>query len=126
MITESHYKYVDPGHINEMADGDDDFILQIIEIYLTTIPDNVNKLSEIAAGNDYANIIFYTHKLRGSLNFIGGKPLIETLDKIDELCNAQTALPTIRELVKEVSVISKHIITELLEIKQQVEAANAG
>jgi HPt (histidine-containing phosphotransfer) domain-containing protein len=126
MIAGNPYHYVDTEYINEMADGDDEFIVQVIDIYLSTIPLNIQKLVDAAAGTDYAEIIFCTHKLRGSFNFIGGKPLIAALDKIDELCNAQTALPTIRTLANEVVTISAHITSELNDIVRHIHQDGRG
>jgi len=125
MVRCNEYKYVDPGHLNEMANGEDDFILQVIELFLAAMPDNTCMLTETVAGDNYPEIIFYTHKIRGSLNFIGAPQLIDILDKIDELCEAQTGLPEIRILATEVLAISTEIITELHDVKQQLMTASA-
>lgn len=121
MKPENNYEHIDLETIYEMADGEDDFIIQIIGVYLTSIPESMAKLKEATESNDTENIVFYVHKLKGSYNFIGCTELTDIFLKIEEHCSLGNCNQDLKNLVAEVEVLNKKVTVELQDVLDKVQ-----
>lgn len=121
MSAGKQYSYINTGYINELTDGDKEFIEQIISACLTELPDNLQKLTTAVNTNNTEHIRFYSHKLKGSFLFIGSEHLgksfatMEAYSKDAEnyyqipslfwtaLGEARKAMEELKDLLKDVS-----------------------
>ena len=112
-MTDYNYEYLDMEYIHDMADGDDDFLVHIIGVYLRTIPDDVQKLVEVSEQKDIAQVVFYAHKLKGSFNFIGCHKMTDVFDKMEATCAYPDQHHLIPAMVATVVDISNKTTKEL-------------
>ena len=57
--------------INEMADGDEDFILSIIGVFLEEVPHDLADLEKAIAADDVENAYKLAHKLKPNMDILG-------------------------------------------------------
>lgn len=120
MTPQNKYKLIDLEFINEMADGDDQFVLNIIEVYKVSVPNALQHLKESIATEDAEGVVFYIHKLKGSFYFIGVSKLTEIFTAIEESMLTDDALDKVKEMLPQIEQIIDESTAELKELKQEI------
>ncbi len=73
--------------IKEMADGDEDFILSVITVFLEEVPQDLEDLEKAIGEGDYDNVYQLAHKIKPNVDLLGMEQTraialeIETLGK---------------------------------------------
>jgi HPt (histidine-containing phosphotransfer) domain-containing protein len=92
--------YIDLSTISEIADGDEEFMLEIIGNYLTTVSESSSELHEAILDRNENKIIFFAHKLKGSFAFVGVEKLHRLASEIEANASApDELLPLFREMM---------------------------
>lgn len=81
-----HLNYPEPDltYLNEMAEGDENFIKEIIEIFLKTCPESLILLQSYTSLGDHEKLKFVAHKLLPELTFVGILSAIPDVEKISK------------------------------------------
>ena len=107
-MSSDNYKHINLEAINDIADGDAEFVREIIGNYLSTISDSIRGLNEAVADDNAERIVFFAHKLKGTFAFIGA-------DSLQNLAMDMEANPT------DVAAL-KIKISELIATTAEAEA----
>ncbi|MFT4831356.1 MAG: HPt (histidine-containing phosphotransfer) domain-containing protein [Psychroserpens sp.] len=73
--------------LNEMAEGDEDFINSVIAVFLEEVPTDLELLGEAIEKKDYNNVYQLAHKIKPNVDLLGMEQTrahaleIETLGK---------------------------------------------
>ncbi|NNC60906.1 MAG: Hpt domain-containing protein [Flavobacteriaceae bacterium] len=73
--------------LNEMADGDNDFVLSVITVFLEEVPQDLEDLEKALDKGDYENVYKLAHKIKPNVDILGMEQTraialeIETLGK---------------------------------------------
>ncbi|MEY8019765.1 Hpt domain-containing protein [Muriicola sp. SD30] len=73
--------------LNEMADGDNDFVLSVITVFLEEVPQDLEDLENAIDKGDYENVYQLAHKIKPNVDILGMEQTraialeIETLGK---------------------------------------------
>ncbi len=57
--------------INEMADGDQDFVVSVISVFLEEVPSDVAALESAITAKDYEQIRKMAHKIKPNVDLLG-------------------------------------------------------
>jgi len=97
------------------------FLIELFEIYIRDLPVLVTEINEAVKNNDFANLKFYTHKLKGSALTLG-------MESIANFClelETAAANKILDDQVKEVNVnLHEHINKVVEELKKLKEKYN--
>lgn len=115
----TNYKHISVEAINEMADGENEFIVEILNNCLETMGPNIDILSEGAKTNDTQTVLFQAHKLKGSFRFIGATEIASILETIEH----EAAAGTLPANVTDMSLKVKEMYAE---IEREIKAMLAG
>lgn len=74
-MSSDNFKHINLEAIQDIADGDEEFIREIIGNALTTVSESIRSLGRAIAESNTEQTIFYAHKLKGSFAFIGTEHL---------------------------------------------------
>jgi HPt (histidine-containing phosphotransfer) domain-containing protein len=121
MSNEEKFEYIDMSFINDMSGGDNEFLVQMLEIYFAAIPKEITALQEAVRNDDSNAVVFSAHKLKGSFNFIGNKQLTKMLEKIEHSCDAVSDWQYIPPLTEEVAAMSAGILAELNGVMERAK-----
>ncbi|MBT8188078.1 MAG: Hpt domain-containing protein [Croceitalea sp.] len=95
--------------INEMAEGDDDFILSVVSVFLEEVPEDLNALETAIAKRNYDQIYKLAHKIKPNVDLLGMEQTranaleIETLGKSESNMDAIAAkFPLLKKDVEQV------------------------
>jgi HPt (histidine-containing phosphotransfer) domain-containing protein len=76
--------------LNEMAEGDDDFVLSVVTVFLEEVPQDLEDLEKAIAEGDYESVYKLAHKIKPNVDILGMEQTraialeIETLGKDKE------------------------------------------
>ena len=62
---------LDLSHLKQFADGNEEFMLEIIEIFISQTPEQLQEMQEAATHSDWTAVRGIAHKLKSSLALIG-------------------------------------------------------
>ena len=113
MSVHKEYKYISLEYLDDMAGGENDFLIEMIDTYLTSIPDSLAKLKIAVESGDGNNIIHYAHKLKGSFNFIGCIQAGAILNEIEDYILQTNNNSHLHSLIEKIFEESTKITAEL-------------
>lgn len=82
-MNNSNYTHINLEYLYEVADGDADFMKEIINDYLSKVPDQFDQLLEVAAAGDNEAVKFIVHKMKSSFQFMGVQSLVDMAQQIE-------------------------------------------
>ncbi len=95
--------------INEMAEGDEDFINSVISVFLEEVPRDLLDLENALAQNDYQNVYQLAHKIKPNVDLLGMEQTravaleIETLGKNSaNMAEIERIFPTLKQDIHQV------------------------
>lgn len=112
----SHYRYISIDAINEMADGEKDFIADILNNCLETMGPNIHILQDAVRGNDTQSVLFQAHKLKGSFRFIGANEIASLMEQTENETKAAGITDKVKELTEDAAELYKIIEQEILHM----------
>lgn len=75
---------LDPTYLNEMAEGDTEFISELLDTFVETAADLVEAIEAAAAEQAAEKGIYAAHTLKGSSRSIGAVPLGDLCQVLEE------------------------------------------
>ena len=88
-----NYPKPDLTYLKDMADGDENFIREIIEIFLRNGPESLVLMREYALSGNHEKLKFVAHKLLPELTFVGILSAIPDVEKISLESDQMNDLP---------------------------------
>ncbi len=71
--------------INEMAEGDQDFVNSVISVFLDEVPQDLESLETAIANMDYENVYKLAHKIKPNVDLLGMEQTRATALEIETL-----------------------------------------
>ena len=95
--------------INEMAEGDEDFIISVVSVFLEEVPIDLAALEKAISENDYEQIRKMAHKIKPNVDLLGMEQTranayeLETLGKNEgSLEEIKAKFPLLKKDVEQV------------------------
>ena len=88
--------------LEEMEDND--FVVQIISLYLKDSAPNILAIKQAAEDSDFKSVEQKVHKLKGSTGMLQSEPLMTTINNLHEAAKAENSKGNIKELVDQMLV----------------------
>ncbi len=57
--------------INEMAEGDNDFVISVISVFLEEVPQDLEDLEAAIENKDFENVYKLAHKIKPNVDLLG-------------------------------------------------------
>jgi HPt (histidine-containing phosphotransfer) domain-containing protein len=78
-----NYKYIDFDLLNEIADGNKELIVDLVNMFTIQAPIYAQQLEELHSNQDLATFSRLAHKIKGSLSTLGIKDLAIQMKQIE-------------------------------------------
>ncbi|MBL4817606.1 MAG: Hpt domain-containing protein [Deltaproteobacteria bacterium] len=105
----------DLTYLRELADGSNDFVVEMIEMFLDQTPKYLSQIDLYLQENDWESIQGIAHTMKPSLSFMGIATLEPTVMSIEDNCRDQKDLETIPDLVQQLNQTCEASYKELQE-----------
>lgn len=109
------------SYLKEIADGSNEFLLEMIAIFLHQTPEYLDQISQAIALEDWQTVAEISHKIRPSFAFIGADDTKEIMAQMEHMARSGQNLTAIAALFAQVQGSSKQLFESLLKIKEDLE-----
>lgn len=110
------YKHIDTDLLKEVADGNNELIFDLVDMYIEQAPKFSEQLENLLEKEDYQALGKLAHKIKGSLSTIGITTLAQEMKELEQIAKANKATEQYSSYVNRYKAISKEAILELKEI----------
>lgn len=99
--------------INEMADGDADFIQSVITAFLEEVPQDLDSLEAAVGSGDFTQIYKLSHKIKPNVDMLGMEQTRALALEMETMGKEGTDLEAIRERFPRFKEDVDQVISEL-------------
>lgn len=101
--------------LNKIANGDEDFVREMIVLFLEKAPESLQIIINSGQSKDYAKLASQAHKMKSSLQIIANQKIHEIIKEVETQANQgdekKVAL-VIKELEKQMELLFKYLKTQ--------------
>ena len=101
--------------VNEMAEGDQDFITSVISVFLEEVPTDLEGLEKAIEARDYENVYKLAHKIKPNVDLLGMEQTRATALEIETLGKNTTSID---EIEKKFPLLKKDVLQVVSELKK--------
>ena len=101
--------------LNEMADGDQDFVNSVISVFLEEVPQDLESLEAAIANMDYENVYKLAHKIKPNVDLLGMEQSRATALEIETLGKSSS---NSAEIEQKFPLLKKDILQVIAELKK--------
>ena len=109
---------INPGRLQEVAMGDDEFMMELIDLYLQDAPDQLEALGKAVASQDNKAVSAAAHKLKGSCGNVGAEGLVALCQQIEASGKASR--------IQEVADLFQQVHQEFVEVHRTLRGIKSG
>ncbi|TAI46628.1 Hpt domain-containing protein [Flagellimonas allohymeniacidonis] len=99
--------------INEMADGDNDFVISVISVFLDEVPTDLEGLESAVNNNDYESIYKLAHKIKPNVDLLGMEQTRATALEIETMGKNQASMSEIEQKFPLLKTDVLQVVSEL-------------
>ncbi|MCW3070278.1 MAG: histidine kinase [Bacteroidetes bacterium] len=118
---ETNNKHIDLEYLKQIANGSDEFILQMITVFTEEIPGEVENLQNHLKNKDWNALRATAHKMKPSYSFMGVKELEDIVHSVEEYSGNESHLEELPGMVSNIYSITNEVISELQEEKKKFQ-----
>lgn len=106
-------RYTDLTYLKKLSKGDNDFVKQMISIFIDQTPTAIQKMEADLSNKNWASLRAVAHKMKPSFSFVGVTSLQEKIETIEDNAAQGTNANLIANLIAEVKEVSLKAVAEL-------------
>ena len=107
----------DLTYLKEVSKGNNDFMLEMINIFLSKTPETLKLLENYIEEKNWEQVGFFAHKLKATYAYMGMLDLKEDLIKIEKSAKNMDGIEQIPEIYTKLKSSTAPALTEIEKIK---------
>ena len=115
-----NFQYVDFSKLEEISGGDDNFIVELFDMYRTILCEELEKIYDAAKSSDTTTLKNTIHKIKPNLKILGITEMLSILLKIEEAAAAGFVYPSINGELEKVKVLNEQVLEEMKMYEEQM------
>jgi HPt (histidine-containing phosphotransfer) domain-containing protein len=84
------YQYINLNYLNELSDGDHEFMRDMIQTFLDNVPSYIHDFRTLKFNKDHAGMQSFAHKMKATFLFMGIESLSKDSANIELQCKQGT------------------------------------
>ncbi len=105
--------YYNLSKVHALSDGDEEFVKQIIDLFLTEIPEDLFKVKEGINEKDYKKAHAFAHKIKPTLDLMGMSVAFEEILLVEAWAKNEGKRKEIKETFKSIKSQVENAISEI-------------
>ncbi|MEM9077377.1 MAG: Hpt domain-containing protein [Bacteroidota bacterium] len=101
--------------INEMAEGDQDFVVSVVSVFLDEVPTDLEGLENAISTGDYENVYKLAHKIKPNVDLLGMEQTRATALEIETLGKNAGNMAEVQE---KFPLLKKDVLQVISELKK--------
>lgn len=106
-------KYTDLSYLKEIAEGSNEFMIEMINSFITNTPQALNDMDAAFAEQRWPELKVIAHTMKSTLDFMGIHSIKETIRTIEKCAESKTNLEALPELIAKTKFVCTNAIDEL-------------
>ena len=106
-------KLYDLKQVEEIASGNEEFILSLVNIFLDTIPSNCKDLLQASENGDWDNVFKLAHKVKSTIDTMEINSIRTDIRTIEQDAKKELNLENIKRLVRKVNDVIQQTSVQL-------------
>lgn len=99
--------------VNEMAEGDEDFIVSVISVFLEEVPEDLTALETAIAQGNYEQTYKLAHKIKPNVDLLGMEQTRATALEIETLGKSEANMAEIEQKFPLLKKDVQQVVSEL-------------
>lgn len=99
--------------INEMADGDEDFVNSVISVFLEEVPQDLEDLENALNQQNHDQVYKLAHKIKPNVDLLGMEQTREAALKMETLGKNEASISEILEIFPALKKDINQVVSEL-------------
>jgi HPt (histidine-containing phosphotransfer) domain-containing protein len=99
--------------INEMAEGDEDFILSVISVFLDEVPEDLETLEKALQEKNYEQVYKMAHKIKPNVDLLGMEQTRSVALEMETLGKSEAHMQDIEKLFPILKTDINQVVAEL-------------
>ncbi|MEN7551223.1 Hpt domain-containing protein [Rapidithrix thailandica] len=104
-----------------LADGDPDFLKEMMGLFLKRVPGNLDELQLATEYSEWEEVYKLTHSLKSSVNFMGIYSIKELVLEVEHMAQERRECEKIPGMVNRIVTVCKQVVEEIRLKKHQLE-----
>ncbi|RYE18478.1 MAG: Hpt domain-containing protein [Sphingobacteriaceae bacterium] len=122
MNTQSSEQDFDLSFLEEIADGNKEFLVESIDMFLVQTPEIFSQISQAIALKDWATTASLAHKVKSNLGFFGMDRIKNEMQEVEINAKSGSLTPDLIAQFESTKKAVLKTVEQLYEIKKQIEA----
>ena len=106
-------KLYDLSMIHSLSGGDESFIRKMVDLFIETVPPNVQALHTGLAGEQWEQVSKMAHKLKSTVDSMGIQSLKAEIREVESSAKAKESLDRLPDLISRISQVIEQVIYQL-------------
>jgi HPt (histidine-containing phosphotransfer) domain-containing protein len=115
------YKHVNIDQLNEMTEGSNELIHDLIYMFMKQVPIFSEQLDTLYHKGEYLELGKLAHKIKGSVSTMGIADLANNMKELETLAKGSQHAEKYPELINKYKTISAEAIEELKDIINRIK-----
>ena len=99
--------------INEMAEGDQDFINSVVSVFLEEVPEDLSALETALEENNYQMVYRLAHKIKPNVDLLGMEQTRAAALEIETLGKSESNMEEIKRIFPSLKNDIHQVVSEL-------------
>jgi HPt (histidine-containing phosphotransfer) domain-containing protein len=112
----SQYSIIDLQYLYDLADGSFDFVEEMIQLFLNSVPQSVEELQTAIANSEWQKVKVIAHRIKPSFGFIGAKEVQERLGQMERNAIEMPDIVFQKKMYEKVAESTKICVEELQSV----------
>ena len=117
---ENNSKLIDLSYLNEISDGSNELINDLVYLFFKQIPEYQIALNDYYDKKDWDNLSRIAHKAKSAILMVGMKDLANKLKKLEENAKEGRNINEYQEIIAKFVRESNTAVKELKEIRNKI------
>jgi HPt (histidine-containing phosphotransfer) domain-containing protein len=122
MNTQSTEQDFDLTFLEEIADGNKDFLIESIEMFLVQTPEIIDNIYKAITAKDWVTTASLAHKIKSNLGFFGMDRIKGEIQEIEVNAKSGGSDPLLKTKFECTKTAITKSMEQLTQIKKQMEA----
>ncbi|MAX81055.1 MAG: hypothetical protein CL843_12890 [Crocinitomicaceae bacterium] len=101
--------------VREMAGGNEEFVKQLLELFVQTVPESVDLINKHYANNDFDALGKEAHKLKSTISTVQIPSFIDKIKEMEEIGKTGTGLERLPVLMEEFNATIPKAVEQVKE-----------
>ncbi len=106
-------KIVDLSYLEKVCEGDREFMREMIEAFIETVPESLEEAAAASTKKDWASLARLVHKMKPSISFMGIDSLKADVLELEAAAKEGKQVDVILKLLEKVRATALQAIEEL-------------